>query len=160
MAVLAVGNHEVEVIASALSESQQTKSQQIMVQFADANGDGITAYLACSEAAWQYTEEKLRTLGWDAPKNGYRFEELNLDPSPLKGQRVRITVKEETYKGKTRAKVDGIWPLFERMEAGEAKSFAEKLRARILNGSTGSAAKVGSGRKSLEPDPNEDDIPF
>ena len=161
MAILKEGKHDVEVVATALSE-EAGKADTILVQFVDEHGDGITAYLFCSEKAWPYTEEKLQTLGWDAMARGYRFEELNDDPSPLLGHKAQIVVEAETFEGKTRSKVRFINRAgghIERMAPSEANTFAKRLRDRILKGTVTSTNTAPTKPRAAAP-ADTDDIPF
>ncbi len=163
MPVIGKGRHDVSVVRSALAESGEHKdTPQIIVQFQDLNNDTITAYLFCTEKAWPYTAEKLCTLGWDPVKRGYRFEELNADPSPIVGNFVEIVVDEEEYEGKKRNKVKFINPTggrIERMEPAAAVSFAERLRRRILQGASAPIGERFDNRVSPPPAADED-IPF
>lgn len=146
------GTYHVAVKQTALGESKNTKGMQIVVTFADiVNGDTITAYFPCSERAWQYTEEKLRTMGWDAAAAGYQFEELNLDPSPIAGNEVEIVCDFEEYQGERNLRVKFVNPVgggFKRMDENEAASFADRLRQQI--GVTG----VSGRRLPRQPQPN------
>ena len=161
--------YTVRVTTTALGESKQKASPQIIVGFADVvNGDTITAYLSCSEKAWQYTEEKLRNMGWDAAANGYRFEELNADPSPIAGNEVEIVVDLETYDNKTEARVKFInvpGGGIKRMDDGEASTFADRLRKQLGVSGSSSGRRLPrqtnsrSAAPAAEPAP-EDDIPF
>jgi hypothetical protein len=164
MAIIGAGRHDVKVIRSALAETGEEKTPQISVQFEDINGNTITAYLFLTDKAWPYTEEKLTTLGWEPIKRGYRFEELNLDPSPIVGSYVEIVNDEETYNGKTRVKVKYINPTggrIERMEPAQAMAFADKLRQRILKGAPAPAPAAKQERFGTEVrPPPDDDIPF
>lgn len=170
MPVMPVGTHNARVTHTALSASKEKKTQQIVVGFENADGEHITAYLACTEKAWPYTEEKLRTLGWDPMQRGYRFEELNDEPSPIKDAEAEIVVEVEEYNGKPNNRVKYINPpgggRVERMEATEAVSFADQLRKRLgVSGvATASARRLPRQAEKVMPAPNgtadESDIPF
>lgn len=157
------GTYLVQVKQTALGESKNTKAMQIAVTFADVvNGDTITTYLPCSKKAWPYTEEKLRNCGWDAAANGYRFEELNADPSPIAGNDVEIVVDLEEYNGKPDARVKfinvpGAGP--KRMDDAEAGSFADRLRRQL--GVSGAPTTARSLPREARPaNGKSDDIPF
>lgn len=158
---IGAGIHDpVTVVGSALGTSKNG-SDQIIVTFRNAAGATISAYLSCSERAWPYTAEKLTTLGWDPQKNGYAFEALNADQSPIAGNEVQIVVNEEWYENRAVAKVAFINPCGggprERMDPHTAAAFGARLRAR-LRGQAG----AGGARKADEPGPPPDDdhIPF
>lgn len=130
------------------------KTKAIVIEAQTEDGETGTAFLYCSPKAWPYTEEKLAKLGWDPAKNGYRFEELNGDSSPLIGAPCRMRMKEEEYNGKMTRKYDIFGGGFiERMEPAAAQSFAAQLRAEVLGGGNG-----GSMSDALPPP--DDDIPF
>lgn len=155
MGMIGVGRFDVKVVRTGLGEAGEGKNPQIIVQFEDEEGNTISAYLFCTEKAWPYTEEKLQNMGWDPVQHGYRFEELNEDPSPIAGNAAEIVTDEETYDGKTRTKVKFINPpggRIERMEAGEAQAFAAKLRQRLLGGN--------SQQADQPPPPSDEDVPF
>lgn len=149
-------NENCEVVSTQLGTSGADQKQQIEVTFMDPEGDTITAYLFCTDAAWPYTAEKLGKMGWDPEARGYAFEELNEDPSPLRGWRGDIVCKSETYNGEAKLKVQFINALGEtggreRMNPGAAADFASRLRAKL-----GVSGRVSKGSR---PRP-ADDIPF
>lgn len=155
------GKHRVRVTATALAETK-TGVGQIVVGFEDSDGNTISAYLFTSDKAWEYTAEKLKTLGWDPRENGYMFEELNADPSPIAGNEVDIVTEEEEYEGKRRMKVKWINAPglgVERMQPAEAATFAMTLRNRLLRGSTTAGPRTAS-RSSQPSYPEEEEIPF
>jgi hypothetical protein len=141
MSIIKAGRHEVVVTTTGLQEKENGLT--ITVGFEDVDGNTITAYLYTSEKAWPYTEKKLQTLGWDPLQNGFRFEELNTEPSPIAGKAVQIVVADEEYDGKLRSKVQFINPPgggVERLAPEEAKSVAARLRARLTGSGTAKAA--------------------
>lgn len=156
-----VGTHEVTVKSTALANSSKG-NLQIVVEFENDAHDTISAFLATTEAAWQYTEEKLRTLGWDPAANGYRFEDLNNDPSPIALNQVQIVVDEEVYDGKRVKKVKFInqpgGKVLERLAETEATYFASLLRQR-LTGSTRPGV-APPARQAQAAKRNDDEIPF
>ena len=149
MGVIATGRHDVTITATALVEKNGEVQINVSMLQEETN-DTITAYLHTTEKSWPHTEKKLRACGWDAVENGYRFEELNAEPSPLVGNRVNITVDAETWEGQTRNKVGFINPIggVERMEPAEAQSFAAQLRARIT-GQTNAAPMKAAKSKAV-----------
>lgn len=166
MGIMSTGRHDARVIRTGLIDDSEGKTPAVSVQFENATGDTITAYLFLSEKAWEYTQEKLATLGWEAAKQGGRFEQFNDDPSPIVGHDAEIVIEPETFEGKTRNKVKYINPIggrLERMEPAAAMSFAARLRARL--GVGGASAPVADRRlprqaSTAKPAPENDDIPF
>jgi len=166
--MIEVGKHEVIVSETGLVKTQKG-DMQIVVKFENAEGDSITAYLATSEAAWPYTQDKLANMGWDPVSNGFRVEDLNESPSPIHGNQCQIVVKEEEFEGKTRKKVSFINPPggmpIERMESSEAQRFAAQLRSR-LTGRPGAPARQPQPQRAAQPRPAasqdhaNEDIPF
>ena len=150
MSLLPEGRHEVEVLSTGLKKSENTGTVQIVIEFGNADGT-IAAFLPITEKAWQYTEAKLQTLGWDPAEHGFRFEDLSEDPSPLVGVDCQIVVREEEYNGKMSPKVSFINPPGSTGGAstahGEAAaSIADEIRAllgvRKLGTSTSRARKA------------------
>ena len=107
--MITAGRHHATVAKTFLATST-AGNDQIGVTFRIADGSTITRYLSCTEKAWPYTEENLRSIGWDAEQNGFAFEALNEDPSPVVGNECSIVIREETYNGKTRLAVQFINP--------------------------------------------------
>lgn len=165
MGIMGTGYRDVEVSATGLTE--KNGSMQINVQFLEPEtGDTITAYLFTTDKAWPYTEEKLRNIGWDPVSYSYQFEDLNQDPSPLRGNKANILVESETYNGEARNKVKFINAPgggMKRMEDAEAVDFAAKLRARLTGQSYSAPAQTrrpGGGGTMQAPSGADDDIPF
>ena len=163
MAIIEPGRWDVTITSSGLKQAK-TGSDQIVVAFVhDETGAVITAYLSCTDKAWPYTRDKLKACGWDAEACGYRFEDLNSEQSPIVGKRVNILVDAEFDENcKQRNKVAFINAIggggVERMEEGEAATFAARLRARLLGGSL-VAAQPAPARRNSQPAAAEDDIP-
>lgn len=159
--MIGIGTHEVAVKNTGLSKSQ-SGNVQIVVEFYDQADETLSAFLATTEAAWPYTEDKLRVLGWDPAQNGFRFEDLNSEPSPIAGNQVQIVVDAETFDGKTRNKVKFINPpggkAIERMAPAEAQSFAAQLRKRLTGQTTAGVARPAA-KKPLPKTPAEHDGP-
>ena len=107
-------NEPVTVIDHGFSVSSKAKTPCVWIdfQFDGMEGPGgepitVKAYLYLSDAAIQYTLEKLGNLGW----HGKSIDEL--DPNDqthynFKGAKALITGKMEEYEGKMRPKVDFI----------------------------------------------------
>lgn len=135
MALMQKGHHApVYVIGSVLSKSSQGNGQ-IVISFKNDDGDTIDAYLSCTEAAWEWTEKKLRVLGFDVDANDLDIRPLNRGAeSPLAGVETEIDVKEDTYNGKTTLKVDWIGPRLgqAQMPGSDEDAFAAELRRRLV----------------------------
>ncbi len=87
----------------------------------------ITAWLYLSDKAIEHTAKKLRAIGYV----GNDSDEL-ADGTKLRGMRAQVTVKNEVYEGKSRAKVSWIDP--ENFVPGVVKSEASaKANARRLD---------------------------
>lgn len=158
--MLADGYYDGKIVATGFSGGDEGKAEAIVIESEiTETGDRFRSYLYCSERAWPYTEEKLAKLGWDATAHGFRFEELNGDDSPLIGAPCTVRLKSEEYDGKMRQKADVFAPGgggVKRLESGEAASFADRLRRRILGGGGGlSEAPRANGAAAAQ-----DDIPF
>jgi len=129
MPQIEVGTHEVSVTGSSLSE--RNGELVISVYFEDALEDRITAFLHTSEAAWPYTEAKLKALGWDAAASSYDISPLGLtgeEGNPLTGAKTTIVVEDKIWAvekggdGKTRRQVTQIGSTFQdRLEPEKAK---------------------------------------
>lgn len=164
MAKLGVGPHEVTIQRTACGGGGQ-KAPYIAVLFADSKGDTITGYFFLTGGAWQYTEEKLRTMGWDPAEHGNRFEELNTEPSPIKGNAVEIVNKEETFNGKPAVKVNYVNPpggRVERMDSSEARAWAEQVRQDLGLRSEGGGLVAADGKFAWETGdemPKDEDAP-
>lgn len=144
------------VSATGLKGGEDGKKMCIVVEAQTEDGETGTAFLYCSPKAWPYTEERLAGLGWDPAKNGYRFEELNGESSPIIGAPCRLRMKIEMYEGKEQRRFDIFTGgLIERMEPAAAQSFAARLRAEVLGGGGGMPP---NGHDA--PPPPDDDIPF
>lgn len=158
MAGMGPGIHDpVEVTATSLGVSKGSGNEQIAVVFRNQDGATITAYLSCTVKAWPYTEEKLRTLGWDPVAHGFAVEELNAEPSPIVGATVQIVVNEEWFGDKAVAKVAFINPCGggprQRMAPQDAAAFGARLRARLRGQpEPAAAAKSQSQSKSRDDD--------
>lgn len=160
------GTYTAQVVSTALGESKSSRSPQVVVEFEDqATGDRIVAYLSCKDNAWQYTEQALRTMGWDAAARGYQFEELNEEPSPIAGSTVDIVVEMETYNGRTDPRVRwinevGSAPGMRRMESSEAATFAERLRKQLGVSTPAGARRLPRQQPQRSQQDADDNIPF
>lgn len=66
----------------------------------------VRGFFAMSDAAAEYTIQKIRNMGYA----GDKLEELNGEPPILQGHQVVIQVKHSVYEGKTTAKVEWVYP--------------------------------------------------
>lgn len=83
--------------------TSSTGNPQLWVKFETEHGT-INGWFAMTDRAIQYTVEKVRNMGFD----GHNFADLNKEPAILAGKEVTITVSNEEYKGKIRAKVQFV----------------------------------------------------
>jgi hypothetical protein len=135
MSISSIGNHVGEVIATGLKKAS-TGNVQVLIQFRDEEGNTITAYLATTDKAWEWTEKKLIACGWVPADNDYDLTKLNDIDCPVIGMKeIPFSVVEDTYEGKTNHKVDFIGEggvgINERMSGDEVKIFAAQLRTRL-----------------------------
>jgi hypothetical protein len=129
-------------------------------------GNHITEFLSFSDAALQYTEKKMRTLGW----TGVDLEDL----STLGSAEVDIVVQPEVWEGNERMRVKfinapGSIGTITPLGDGERKAFAARMRAKIV-GLAPSQAKGAQAKKPAPaktqpqreepPPPIDADIPF
>lgn len=160
MALMQKGHHApVWVTGSVLSKSSQGNGQ-IVISFRNEAGETIDAYLSCTEAAWEWTEKKLRTLGFDVDENDLDIRPLNRGAeSPIAGVETEIDVKEDTYNGKTTLKVDWIGPRTGQasMADSDEDAFAAELRKRLV--ARKGAPKL-SGRPPVKPAAARTNNPF
>ena len=155
MPLMQKGHHFVTVTGSVLSRSS-TGNGQIVVSFRNEDGDSIDAFLSCTEAAWQYTEAKLRTLGYDVDEHDLDIRPLNHGPeSPIVGVETEIDVKEELYNGERKLKVDWIGPRTGQAAMAEADEdlFAVELRKRLI-------AKKGAPKAASKPAVRASSTPY
>lgn len=129
----------------ALGKTKDGKPQiAIMFDTTDETYRQVTVYRFFTDAAMPYTEQDLRTLGWDPVVNGWRIDDL-IDLQSIRGAVVDLVCAMETYEDKPRLKVKfinapgGGGGMKDRMEPDEAKAFTTQLRARL--GVTGGAAR-------------------
>jgi len=178
MPQIEVGTHEVTVIGSSLSE--KNGELVINVYFEDSLEDRITAFLHTSEAAWPYTEAKLKACGFDPSANGYDLSPLGLsgaDGNPMTGNKTTIVVEDRVWAtekggdGKTRRQVVQIGSTFQdKLDPDKAKDLTTKLRARLIAGREPTApAATGAKKPARRPPPPaaaasspaaDDDVPF
>lgn len=136
MPVSEVGNHTGEIIATGLKKAK-TGNVQILIQFKDESDNTITAYLATTEAAWEYTEKKLEACGFVMADNDYDLTRLNDPDCPIIGMKdIPFTVKtKQGLDGNEYHEVSWIGAgggISDRMPPEETKVFAAKLRQALI----------------------------
>jgi len=184
--MFAPGKYLVTVRNCGFQPGKDGKPPQFSVYFEDDCGEGMAWYSSLgfvegkdfSMPAFDYACNQLKGLGWIAEDHNFAFEEL-ADPatSPIFGKQAEIVVKPDTYDGVTRNKIkfinDPNAPRAggERMDAGSAGTFAEKLREQLRRaGKNVPAASAPRPRPSAAVNPNSspmgapipglDDAPF
>lgn len=144
--IMTPGIHDVTVAATTLND--QGAGGCIAVTFRNKEGDHITDWWYCSDAAWPYTADRLRAIGCNPVDYDYDLAPLNdVDQSPVVGNQTRIVVALETYQGKERARVTAVGYGTGRTEPlaeDKAKAFTTALRARLI--AAAAARSSGSQR--------------
>lgn len=165
MALMQKGHHApVWVTGSVLSKSSKGNGQ-VVVSFRNEAGESIDAYLACTEAAWQYTEQKLKALGWDPAENDFDLRPLNAGAaSPIVGNETGIEVIEDSYvteSGETKKTPKVGWIGSRTGAAGLPESemdvFAAELRKRLI---AAKGAPKPSARPAAKPAPRSSSVPW
>lgn len=148
MPQMEAGFHEATVRTTFLSTTNKDVTF-VRVEFVREDGAEADAAFWLSEKAWEYTEEKLATLGWNASEHNYEIAQLNQDPSPLAGTPCRIQVRETEWNGKTRLEVSNVYPVdggpAARMDEKAAAAFGKAWRKKVNGGG---------------PAESKDDVPF
>lgn len=156
MTLSTTGWHEGEVTAVALNKAS-TGNVQIVVALKDEDGNGITAFLSTTDRALEYTEKKLIAMGWNPADYDYDLSKLNEPDCALVGMRdFKFEVVEQPdLNGDPQRRVGWIGEpgsgVGERLEAGEARSFAAELRKRLIaqrGKPTPKAAPATAGKKA------------
>lgn len=173
MSQLEMGRHRLRVTGSALVEKQGggDPTVQVYVQDIEDMNQMGTVYLATSEAAWEWTEKKLKVLGWDPKENQYRLDYLNVEgESPLLNVEFDVDVCEgKPYTGNDGKERTGIQINFlglggfaERMEPKKAAAFSATLRARLLasQGQSAAPARKAAPKKPAPPADNSMSSPW
>lgn len=146
------GTHLVKVADHALTKSS-TGKQRVSVQFeaeTDAGVDRITWDGYLTDAAYGYTVDSLRILGWKPEEHDGMVTSLN-GTRILVGNEVEIVVETEEYEGKYTPKVKWInnpgGGMGAAMEEDEADAFAKQLRQKILSATKPTpSAKAGAAK--------------
>lgn len=161
------------VLSSRIGANKEKTDLVIEVRITEPYGDSITAFLHTTEAAWPYTEAKLKALGWDAEANGFDLKQLDGDTeSKIAGNKIEggITVEEETFEGKTRSRVtrigDSNGVTRAELPFEEKERFVNQLRARLLSGkgpapnARRAAAPKGPRAKAATEPAADDEVPW
>ena len=127
------GLHEAEITDHGFGQST-TGSDQFVVSYKTAFGS-LFGYFYLTDKAVQYTLQKVRNMGFQ----GDDLSELG-DGSVLRGNRVLIDVRHETYEGVSRAKINGVYPLG--WEPGVKKDAAVAANAKRFNSILKTVPKV------------------
>ena len=99
------GVFEASVVDHGFEAGKPGKSASFVVRFATEHSE-IQGWFSMSDKAVQYTVEKIRAIGFA----GNDLNEL-ADGTALLGCKCKIKVDHETYEGKTRAKVNGVFDI-------------------------------------------------
>lgn len=171
---------EGEVKDVALIEPKEAgnwPSLAVKFEYAQTSEDGgelktITAFMFFTEKAIQYTEEDLRTLGWDPIKESWQIDSL-IESKAIIGAKARLVLAEEEYQGKRHVKVKFINPLTAKLKGMEAKpvsDFTKALQKRLgVSGKPKPAAAAKPATAKTAPPPeaapamaadDPDNIPF
>lgn len=102
-------------IAEAVVGESKSGKEQVVITF-DIDGGQCRVFLSMSDAAWPYTEDKLRFLGFNGDFT---------KPAFSNGNEVPLNMKIEEHEGKTREK----WDIYAPLEVKPASP--DKLR--VLN---------------------------
>lgn len=142
---LSIGKHRLRATGAALVEKEgKDPSVEVYVQDTEDPDEIGTIYLSTSDAAFEWTEKKLKLLGWDPKENDYRFDYLNQEgeDNPLRGVEFDVDVTEgKPYTGQDgkerqgfpQINFVGLSGFSERMPPEKAKSFAAQLRAKLIS---------------------------
>lgn len=130
--MIAAGYYWAAPLSGKLTTTQ-TGTMQFAIEFKLLDTDDRrTVFLFTTDAAWPYTEEKLRKLGW----NG------NADDMAFTADRIELVCKHEQYNGKTREKWDVARDQAEMPVAPE-----DAKREVLARWKAGAGAKSASARK-------------
>ena len=142
--ILPAGRYPARTVEADLGYTK-SNTEQVALGFevlaGEHQGWRITGFFSFSEAAVDYTMEKLRNAGWQ----GDDISDLSsLCPSSTE---CSIVVRHEEYEGKTSAKVafvnrSGGVKLAAPLDADQRASFAQRMRAKAI-----------ASRQAQEPQP-------
>lgn len=138
------GRYQGNITASVFAAAKNTGSPQFVIECEVFTLDGTPSgtakvYLSCSDKAWDYTEPKLKRLGFNGD-----FEK----PEFSNGQGINLTCKHEEYQGKQQEKWDLGGGMPQPAGADVTKTFAARWK------STNGAAPKPAGRPTPPPPPS------
>jgi hypothetical protein len=164
------GRYRARAVQGVLGRtSKGTEQVAVEFQLYDAEGvpgASITWFGYFSDATFERTIESLRHCGWVG-------DDLS-DLTGIDSNEVSLVIENEEYQGKLYPKVrwvnapGGGVALREQLSATEAKSFAQRMRSRILamsqgkalKGPTSGARRAPAGAPPEPPPHTDDDMPF
>ena len=162
MAILQPGEYRARAVKGALGVSQNG-NEQVGVEFEliEVPGQHITWYGTFTDAAFDIAMRGLRSAGMTG-------DDLSDFSWVEKAPEVMLVVDHETYQGKTKVKVKfinslGGLAMKKPLEGVEARSFAERMRAKVLlfnQGQPPPKREEHGGGPNGEPSPFNEDIPF
>lgn len=122
-----------EVALIEPKEAGNWPSLAVKFEYAEENGTDAgdlkttTSFMYFTEKAIQYTEENLRTLGWDPIKNSWQIDDM-IATNAIIGARVQLVLEEEEYEGKRRIRVKFINALGGKLKGIEPKAASDFTR--------------------------------
>lgn len=177
--LIAQGRYRARAVDAQLGLSK-SNSEQVGIGFeildeGQYEGWHITGFFSFSDAAADYTLEKMRNAGWQ----GDDVSDLS-SLCPAEGECV-IVIRHEEYEGKTQVKVafvnkpgTGKVKMAAPLEGAAASSFAARMRAKAIASrqeggrpASSAPARTGNGGRPAQTDhpfapggAADDDIPF
>ena len=165
------GKYPARAIGAALGFTRNNSPQiavELQITEGESAGQTITWFGYFTEKTEERTLESLRTLGWQGD---------DLDKLDTVTGDCSIVVEQETWEGKTSAKVQWInkvgggLALSAPMDAGAARAFAERMKGKVIasrqaSGTQTPSSKPTSKTPSTSRHPNapegvsDSDIPF
>ncbi len=168
------GTHKARAVSWALGGERGKEQIAIMFEILEGHLQGrkTTAYLSFSDAAVDYTMEKMRNCGWGSDS----LAELD----SLGNNEVELVIEDEVWEGKTRSKVkfinkanrltlknaldDNAIAAFAARMRGKAVASKQKFGAQPAPAARKEAPAGGNGSRwggDGDPGPEDDDsIPF
>lgn len=167
---------EGEVVDVALNEPKEAGQwPSLAVKFRYSEEEGmdagrpkfITAYMYFTEKAIQFTEENLRTLGWDPIKNSWQIDEL-VSTQSIIGVRASLVLEAGEYNGKPQTKVKFINAIgggkLKSVDPQSAFDFTRALQKKLgVSGKPrpmAAAAPKPAPTRQTAPIADDDNIPF
>jgi hypothetical protein len=166
------GTYRARAVEGALGRTSKG-TEQVALQFTVVDGEqkghSITWYGYFSEKTLERTLESLEYCGWEG-------DDLS-DLTGIDRNEVSIVVEhEQDEQGQVRARIrwinsGGGIAMKERMDEGDAKAFAQRMRGAVLGRRAGKPTHAAGGaqqrqtrqsqqRPQQAPPPTDDDIPF